>query len=542
MQKTASFPKLLLVIAGALLFIPFLGASHLFDWDEINFAECAREMIASNNYTTVQINFLPFWEKPPLFIWMQVIAMKIFGINEFAARFPNAICGIVTLLTLFNIGKREISEKFGIIWSLVYTGSILPHLYFKSGIIDPWFNLFIFLSIYHFMRFQLAQHSYKRILLSASFLGLAVLTKGPVAIIITGLCIGTYYLLTGFKKFPSIKSILLFILIFIGIGSLWFILLVLNGKGAIITEFIQYQIRLFSTEDAGHGGPFVYHFIVLLIGCFPASVFAIRAMQKNTDATSATTHLVFRKWMLILFWVVLILFSIVKTKIVHYSSLCYFPLTFLAAYSAELLIKQQLKWQRWMTYLLLVMGIILGIAFTGIQFVDTYKSELISSNLIKDDFAVENLKAAVSWSGYEFLLGVFFIAGIITGLVYITRLNKPGTGITILFVTTFIITNLIITVITPKVEQYSQAAALEFYEKTQTEKCYVTTLGFKSYAYLFYSKTQEEQNRDTLLIGKISKPAYFVSKINYVETVNNDYPFLTEVGRKNGFVFWVRRP
>jgi 4-amino-4-deoxy-L-arabinose transferase-like glycosyltransferase len=59
--------------------------------DEINFAESAREMIVTGDYSKVQINFNPFWEKPPLFIWMQVLSMKIFGINEFAARFPNAV-------------------------------------------------------------------------------------------------------------------------------------------------------------------------------------------------------------------------------------------------------------------------------------------------------------------------------------------------------------------------------------------------------------------------------------------------------------------
>jgi hypothetical protein len=61
-------------------FIPFIGSSHLFDWDEINFAESAREMILTGNYATVQINYMPFWEKPPLFFWMQVLAMKAFNV------------------------------------------------------------------------------------------------------------------------------------------------------------------------------------------------------------------------------------------------------------------------------------------------------------------------------------------------------------------------------------------------------------------------------------------------------------------------------
>src|SRR3954468_6465930 len=94
----------IIIAASVLLFVPFLGKVHLFDWDEINFAECAREMIVSGNYVTPTINFQPFWEKPPLFIWMQVLSMKAFGINEFSARLPNAICGITTLLILYSIG------------------------------------------------------------------------------------------------------------------------------------------------------------------------------------------------------------------------------------------------------------------------------------------------------------------------------------------------------------------------------------------------------------------------------------------------------
>src|ERR1700749_4359995 len=96
----------IIVLLGCLLFLPFLGQVHLFDWDEINFAECAREMIVSKDYLRAQIDFMPFWEKPPFFIWMQVLSMKLFGVGEYAARFPNAFIGILTLLSLFYIGKR----------------------------------------------------------------------------------------------------------------------------------------------------------------------------------------------------------------------------------------------------------------------------------------------------------------------------------------------------------------------------------------------------------------------------------------------------
>ncbi len=52
--------QLFTVLFGALLFLPFLGSVHLFDWDEINFAESAREMIITGNYPDVQIDFKSF--------------------------------------------------------------------------------------------------------------------------------------------------------------------------------------------------------------------------------------------------------------------------------------------------------------------------------------------------------------------------------------------------------------------------------------------------------------------------------------------------
>ena len=60
---------LLIILIGSLLFFPYLGQVHLFDWDEINFAELSREMLVLNDYLNVHINFQPFWEKPPFFFW-----------------------------------------------------------------------------------------------------------------------------------------------------------------------------------------------------------------------------------------------------------------------------------------------------------------------------------------------------------------------------------------------------------------------------------------------------------------------------------------
>src|SRR5574344_2211884 len=114
MNKRLLIIQISILIVGSALFLPGLGNVRLFDWDEINFAESAREMLVSGDLLNVQINFESFWEKPPLFIWMQALSMKVFGVGEFAARFPNAIAGIITLLVLFNIGRKTKDEKFGL--------------------------------------------------------------------------------------------------------------------------------------------------------------------------------------------------------------------------------------------------------------------------------------------------------------------------------------------------------------------------------------------------------------------------------------------
>ncbi|TND07560.1 MAG: glycosyl transferase family protein [Bacteroidetes bacterium] len=352
--------SLLVACCALLLFVPFLGSSNLFDWDEINFAECAREMVVTGDYSSVSINYEPFWEKPPLFIWMQALCMEIFGTGEFAARLPNALCGALTLLVLFNIGRRVYDERFGLIWVIAYAGSLLPHFYFRSGIIDPWFNLFIFSGIWFFIVFLNANQPYrpglpvgKELLLAGACLGLAVMTKGPAALVIFGLCFGVYLLRNRFRAFMSFKQLLAIGLAVVITGSIWFMIELMRGRGNVISEFFAYQVRLFRTEDAGHGGPFYYHFIVLLIGCFPAAAFALHAfLRRDTGGTTTPWQRHVGWWMKMLLLVVLILFSFVETKIIHYSSLTYFPLTFLAARTIYRLWNGETVWRVWMSWML----------------------------------------------------------------------------------------------------------------------------------------------------------------------------------------------
>ncbi len=552
--------ELLIILISGLFFIPFLGQVHLFDWDEINFAECAREMIASNDYLNVQINFQPFWEKPPLFIWMQVLSMKLFGINEFAARFPNAMCGMISLLVIFRIGKNLLDSDFGILWVLAYAGSILPSFYFRSGIIDPWFNLFIFCGMYFFYRSH--KFDFKRIwpsLLSGMFIGLAILTKGPVALILFGVTVA-FYIIFQFvsfdfhnrkinfnreqlfvfinKKFAT--SALVFFIALIFFGGFWFFLQIMNGNHQVVYDFIIYQIRLFQTEDAGHGGFIGYHFIVLLVGVLPSSIFAFQSLISSKREHSELYR--FRLVMIILFWIVLILFSIVKTKIIHYSSLAYFPITFLSAFFIQQLKNEKEIWRNWFFWAFSIIGVFFILVFSGICYLVYNAGVLSKSEFIKDEFAKGNLEANIHWIGLEFLIGLIPLA-----LFFIVRYKfKPTYKAIVLFLGFSLFTSAISFVIVPKIEGYSQRAAIAFYKSKQNEECYVTTYNFKSYAHLFYTlkkqpKNQNHFDNEWLLSGDVDKKVYVVCKVQHTLEFESHYPKFEKLKSENGFVFYERK-
>jgi len=523
------------------IFFPFaIGSVHLFDWDEVNFAEIAREMIVNKNYLNVQINYLPFWEKPPLFFWLQALSMKIFGINEFASRLPNVMVGITSILSLFYIGKKFISDKFAFIWGLSYFGSLLPHFYFKTGIIDPLFNLFIFLSLYFIYLYQV-DYQKKQLLIGSIFAGLAVLTKGPVAVLII-LLVVFFFVIYKWKRIKIKIFDLLIAAVIIGIiTSFWFISEIINGGGIeLFKEFIAYQIRLFTTSEAGHGEPFYYHFIVLFFGCFPISLIVIPYLLKRNFSDSKSILVKdFYTLNFILFWVVLILFSITTTKIVHYSSLCYFPMSFMAAYIIYKYTNEKKKLHKISYVLLTIVGILIGFIFTAIPLIVKFKANIIP--LIKDKFAVQNILLPVQWGGYEFLLGLLYIVFLVIILI---KLKNNIRYIQHLFLLNALILNLLMIFIVPKIEQHTQGSMIAFFQKHNKPTEYVTTYGFRSYAKFFYTNKQKPQNlkslnEEWLLKGTIDKPVYIVSKMYDKERVLqlNNIQFLYE---KGGFAFYVR--
>ncbi len=570
--------RVLIILLGGLFFIPYLGGVHLFDWDEINFAECAREMLVSGKFLQVQIGFEPFWEKPPFFFWMQALSMQTFGVGEFAARLPNALIGIATLLLVYELGLTLRDRLFARLWVLAWLGSILPHFYFRSGIIDPWFNFWIFSSLWVYFRAQqlpgyskglpgvLSGRANVQALVGGALLGLAVLTKGPVAGLVAGLTLTVYVLYwKGRRPCLSIPRTAVFGVAAVLASASWFLTdMALHGPW-LTTEFIKYQYRLFSTPDAGHGGFPGYHLVVLLLGCFPASVFALRAFRHRKDRSAAGCSIAgsgrriaalteedkvfltedFRRWMLALFWVVLVLFSIVKSKIVHYSSLAYFPITFLAAYGLYKYVRQKKRLALWQTGLLAILALLIAVAALMLPYAGMHMDWVLTHFSPADPFALDAMQADVGWSSWDYLPGAVFAALVFPGIGW-ARKGRWRPALMALFGGTALFVQLGLYFFIGKIEHYSQRAAIEFCESKAGEDVYLSPLYYKTYAHWFYGRMQPEQaarskELEYLLRGDTDEPAFFMARVQHISELQSKYPQLELLYQKNGFAFF-RRP
>lgn len=540
-------------LLAIVFFVPFLGKVHLFDWDEINFAESAREMLITGNYLRVQIDYQPFWEKPPLFIWLQVLSMKAFGVNEFAARFPNSVIGLITLLTFYFLGKRLYNARFGFLWVLAYVGSITPHLYFKSGIIDPWFNYFMFLSVV----LLFPSDKPLRFFWAGVFAGLAVWTKGPVGVGIPTLTLGAYWALSYFQSkshsqapIYSFKNLFIFGLT-AGLLTLgWMLAIIWESGWATFVAFLEYLYRLGATSEADHGQPFYYHFVVVLIGCFPISVLGLPyvltifapLIKKLGKTPNNPLPQGFTLLMLCLFWVVMIVFSIVKTKIVHYSSMTYFPLSFLAALWLYRWLQNQVTWPRWGSTLFIMVGFVLSLALIAVPLIGIYTA--FFTPYIDDTFVVGNLQAPVEWKGYEWFFGVGYFC-IICVALFLKNQNKL-LAIRVVFFATALLMFIYSAIVVPKIEGYTQQTVIDFYESKRGQDIYVWPIGFKSYAQFFYFKKPpgvrpEASNEEWLINGPVDKPTFLISRIDRAEPYRS-HPNLELIKEENGFVFFRRKP
>lgn len=476
------------LFASGFLFLG-LGTAPLIDWDENIYAEASRQMVERQDYLNIYINDHPFAEKPPFFFWEQSLSYHIFGVSEFAARFPSALAGVLSVWICFFVGRKLHSFQLGMLWGGIYLTGFLPALLARSAVIDHTFNFFIMLSTYslylydvHYgQSFSLAEMAPKKkhmrywgfLTLASLAMGFGVLTKGPLGGVIPLVGYGVY------KWFCRRPRISWFHFCYCGLLSLvvalsWYLV---NGwiyGFRFIVEFIQFQQSLFSKPLEGHHGPFYYHFVVAVVGLFPWTPFLFIFKRKHFSQE----HPHIRPLLLIgLGWVVfvLILFSIVTTKLPHYSASLYIPLSFVVALCLERAIRLQIPIARWILGIYFLMGSL----FSGLLLAFPF--------LLEDHFTKQGIFFNIQWPMTSYLTGISLFLGIAISSFLFWK-KKIWVAFWVTALTLLISTQGMWRYQVPLYLQYVQQPLLGLIQKAYQNEGKVVFYRYVSFAALFYGK------------------------------------------------------
>ncbi len=270
----SSFRTKAMVLAACIVMLfSGLGSFPLTDRDEGEYAASASEMIKRGDFVVPYLNGRPYLEKPILFFWTLSSSFKTFGQNEFAARLPSALAGLILLASmLFWAGHLSDRSSLGIIASLLLLGSPLFLLVARACLTDMLLTLFIWCSMAFFYAYMEKDRGPFFIWLSWFFLSLGFLTKGPVAV---AMCLPTFLLYSFIRRdFSWLRPRVLVsgISLFWVVSLPWYLEIYQRmGKAFVETFFITQNFERFATTLLGHGGGPIYYLAVLAIGLFPYS-------------------------------------------------------------------------------------------------------------------------------------------------------------------------------------------------------------------------------------------------------------------------------
>jgi 4-amino-4-deoxy-L-arabinose transferase-like glycosyltransferase len=305
-----------LIISFVFLFVNLFLAGYsisLWDDDESAYAGFALRMIESGDWVNPQYTWSDVHRKTPFHFWTIAVSYLIFGVNEFAVRFPSALAVLLTALSLFLFAKPVFGEVKSKWATVIFSSSLLCVSMGKMSLTDAWLMLFetvAVLSIYNFIH----QPNWRWNLLLWLSVSIGILVKGPPIIIVSG---GVWLGLFAFhpKRFNLIKTHPWFF----GILSLvpflvWAYCSYLSDGGKLLKFLYDwYIVQRIGGTVFGQSGPPGYHFVVAFISFLPWIGFFLRSFSKPNIKSENFTFLVF--WLLFA-W---IFFELMPSKLPSYA-------------------------------------------------------------------------------------------------------------------------------------------------------------------------------------------------------------------------------
>ena len=306
LQKINGGSFLLIALLSLVIFFFYLGGIPLLDPDEPVYAQTPKEMLAFSDLISPRI-YGEFWyDKPPMYYWLVAGAYQLFGINEFAARFPSALLGLITVLYIYQMGTRFFGERAGFLSAMILATSIEFFYLGKAAVTDMTLTFCLTVALLSFID--------KRYYLFYIFAGLATVTKGPVGILFPAIIIFIYLLVT--RRWHELTAIKLpqGIFIFAAVALPWYVAMYQLHGAAFIDTFIGFHnVTRFTSPEHPEGVLWYYFIPVLILGFFPWSAVAVQAVWASiVNGNRAFSKLAFLNcwaWFIFLFFTKLCIFN-----------------------------------------------------------------------------------------------------------------------------------------------------------------------------------------------------------------------------------------
>jgi 4-amino-4-deoxy-L-arabinose transferase-like glycosyltransferase len=308
--------KLLAVIfAFALLWFGTLDYRKLVKPDEGRYAEIAREMSVSGDWVTPRLNGLKYFEKPPLQYWATAAAYDAFGENEWTARLWTGLTGFLGILLAGFTARRLFGPTAGLYATATLASSLLYLAMGHFNSLDMGLAFFLEIAVCGFL---LAQEGKRNWMLFAwAGLALAVLSKGIVALVLTGGALVLYSLLSRdwspWRRFEFVRGLPLFLLI----AAPWFIAVSLANPEFPRFFFIHEHFERFLTTSHHRTAPIWFFVPILLLGALPWTTMALHALGQAWPRRAMPEFQV-RRFLLLWCLVVFGFFSISQSKLPSY--------------------------------------------------------------------------------------------------------------------------------------------------------------------------------------------------------------------------------
>jgi len=276
-NKTA-FCLLAILILSLFLFFFNLGSYSLKEPDEGRYAEIPREMVEQGNYVVPHLNYVRYFEKPPLLYWITALSFKVFGANEWSFRLPNALVALLGVVITYLFAARWFSTRTGFLAALMLMSCFGFIALARIVTTDMLFSCLLSAALFSFLEFfREKRPSFLYLFYVAS--AFSVLAKGPVAIVLLGATIVLFLVtekrVSFLREMASAKAVILFVLV----AAPWFVAVSVAEKGFFHFFFVDQHLLRFLTKKHRRSGPLYYFIPVLFGGLFPWSVFIPRALH-----------------------------------------------------------------------------------------------------------------------------------------------------------------------------------------------------------------------------------------------------------------------